>query len=136
MSARAPTLLPRPLPWLGRAVMSGGVRTSARSAALLGGVLVAALLLAAAVVRLPPLQRWTAARVSARLPAGISIQRATIMVLPPGVRLEQVSLAEGSSTLQSVTCHLSIAALLAGRIEIRTISVKGANLIIERSVVS
>src|SRR5260221_1025951 len=113
--------------------MSSVVRTLVRNATLLGGVLLAAVLLAVAVVRLPPVQRWMAARVAARLPAGVSVQRAAITLVPPGVRLAQVSLPGADSTLQSVICRLRIAALLAGRIEIRTIIVDGTNLTIEHT---
>ncbi len=103
-----------------------------RNASLLVGVLLAALVVLAIVVRLPPLQRWTAAQVSARLPPGMTIQRATISVLPPGVRLTRVSLGE-QSVLRSVSCYVRAAALLAGRLELRRISIKGADLTLERT---
>ena len=112
--------------------MPGLVRVIGRNASLLVGVLLAALLVLAIVVRLPPLQRWTAAQVSARLPAGMTIQRATISVLPPGVRLTHVTLAD-QSVLRSVSCYVRAAALLAGRLELRRISIKGADIAVERT---
>jgi uncharacterized protein involved in outer membrane biogenesis len=115
---------------LGRGTVS--LRTVARSVGLLAGVLLTALLLAAAVVRLPPIQRWAAAQVAARLPAGVSIERAALTLLPPGVRLARVTLAANGPTLKSVSCRLRMAALLAGRIEIGSIVVDGAAFTVER----
>ena len=107
--------------------------TAARAVALLAAVLLAALLLAAAVVRLPSIQRWAAAQVSARLPPGVSIERAGLTLLPPGVQLTNVSLAADGPTVASVACHVRIPALLAGRVEVASIVVDGANLDIERT---
>jgi uncharacterized protein involved in outer membrane biogenesis len=108
------------------------LRTIARSAGLLAGVLVTALLLAAAVVRLPSIQRWAAAQVSARLPAGVSIERAAITVLPPGVRLTQVTLGENGPTLKAVSCRLHVLALLGGRFEVGSVVVNGLAITVER----
>ncbi len=105
----------------------------ARGTALLTGVLLLALLVAVAIVRLPPIQRWTAERVSARLPAGVSIERARLTLLPPGVRLANVSLAADGPTVKTVSCHARLAALLAGRIEIATVDVEGADITVERA---
>lgn len=109
------------------------MRTAVRAVALLAAVLLAALLLAAAIVRLPPIQRWAAAQVSARLPQGVSIERAGLTLLPPGVQLTDVSLATDGPAIASVSCHLSLPALLAGRVEITSILVDGASLDIERA---
>jgi uncharacterized protein involved in outer membrane biogenesis len=109
------------------------MRTAARTVALIAGVLLTALLLAAAIVRLPAIQRWAAAQVSARLPHGVGIERAGLTLLPPGVQLTNVSLAAGAPTIASVSCHLRIPALLAGRAEVASVVVDGASLDIERT---
>jgi hypothetical protein len=109
------------------------MRTFVRAAALLVGVVVAALLIAAAVVQLPMIQRWAAAQVAAQLPRGISIGRAALTVFPPGVRLSEVSLAPGETQLAAITCHVRLSALLAGRIEVTAVTVEGAEISIERN---
>jgi uncharacterized protein involved in outer membrane biogenesis len=109
------------------------VRIIARSALLLAGVLLAALLVVAAIVRLSPIQRWVAARVSERLPPGVSVERVTITLLPPGVHLADVSLGSDGTVLHSVSCHLNLAALLAERVEISEMVVDGAAFNIERA---
>jgi uncharacterized protein involved in outer membrane biogenesis len=109
------------------------MHAAARSLALLAAVLLAALLLAAAIVRLPPIQRWAAAQVSARLPQGASIGRAGLTLVPPGVQLTDVSLAADGPMIASVSCHVRLAALLAGRVEVAAVVVDGARLDIERT---
>src|SRR5262245_51985567 len=108
------------------------MRTFVRATALLVGVVVAALLIAAAVVQLPMIQRWAAAQVAAQLPHGISIGRAALTVLPPGVRLSEVSLAPGEKQLAAITCHVRLSALLAGRIEVTAVTIEDAAISIER----
>ena len=115
------------------ASMSRGVRFIARSALLLAGVLLTALLVAAAVVRLPPIQRWVAARVSERLPAGITVEGVTPTVMPPGVRLANVTLGTDEVVLGSVSCHVRVPALLAGRIEVGEVVVDGATMNVDRA---
>jgi hypothetical protein len=112
--------------------MRDRVRTVARAGALLVGVVLASLLLALAVVRLPMIQRWAADEVEARLPAGVTIERAALTVLPPGVRLTGVSLAAGGPSVASVLCRLRVPALLAGRAEVSAVIVDGASMSIER----
>ena len=113
--------------------MRNGWQSLTRSAGLAAGVLFAALLLASAVVRLPPIQRWVAGQISARLPKGVTVARALITVVPPGVRLTQVSLGEDGPTLDSVVCRLRAKSLLVGRMEVGIISVDGADATIERA---
>jgi uncharacterized protein involved in outer membrane biogenesis len=113
--------------------MSRGVRLIARSALLLAGVLLTALLVATAVVRLPPIQRWVAARVSERLPAGITVESVTPTVMPPGVRLANVILGTDEVVLGSVSCHVRVPALLAGRIELSEVVVDGATVNVDRA---
>ena len=105
----------------------------ARSTALAIAVLLVAFLVAAAIVRLPPIQRWTAQRVSARLPAGVSIERARLTLVPPGVRLVNVSLAPDGPTLKSLFCRVRVSTLLAGRVEIAALAVDGAAITVERA---
>lgn len=113
--------------------MSNGVRTLTRATILLAAVILVALVVASAVVRLPSIQHWVAAQVAARLPPGVSIESAMLMLLPPGVRLSNVSLATDGPVLTSVACYVRVPALLAGRIEIASIAVDGATLFIERA---
>jgi uncharacterized protein involved in outer membrane biogenesis len=112
--------------------MSQRVHTMPRLVLLLGSMALITVLLAAALVRLPVIQRWTAARVQARLPPGITIERARIMLIPFGVRLENVSVTAGGPTLKSVSCRLRLPALLAGRLEIETLAIAGADLVVTR----
>ena len=112
--------------------MQGRLRSFARGGALVIGVIVAALILAAAVVRLPVIQRWAAAQVSARLPPGVTIGSISFGILPPGLRLTNVSFVAGGPTFATVSCNLRMAPLLTGRAELATIVVDGAAIMIER----
>ena len=104
-----------------------------RGTALVTAVLVVALLLVAAIARLPPIQRWAAEQVATRFPPGISLDRVALTVLPPGVRLTNVAFASGGPTLKSVSCRLRVAALLAGRFEVAAVAVDGAVVTVERA---
>src|SRR5262249_32637592 len=104
-----------------------------RAGALLAGVLLAALLLAVAVVQLPVIQRWAAAQVAARLPAGVSIERVALGVLPPRVRLTNVTLAPAGPTFSARACRRRLAALLAGGAGRACGVVDGSAIPVERS---
>ena len=112
--------------------MQGRLRSFARGGALVVGVIVAALILAAAVVRLPVIQHWAAAQVSARLPPGVTIGSISFGILPPALRLTNVSFVSGGPTFATVSCNLRVAPLLTGRAELATVVVDGAAIMIER----
>ena len=113
--------------------MAPWVRNLARSAMLLGVVLVGLCLLAAALVRLPSMQRWVAARILERLPPGVTIERAHLTLLPPAVQLENVAFAADGPRLQSVSAQLDVPALLTGRIQLARAEISGATLVIQHA---
>ena len=113
--------------------MNPGVRSLARGLVLVGAVIVATLLVIAALVRLPQVQRWVAAQVELRLPPGVTIERARLTMLPPGVRLDDVSFAENGPTLKSVSGRLDVPALFGGRVEISSAEIVGATLVVHRT---
>ena len=112
--------------------MRNRLQSLARAAALLAAVMLIALLLAVAIVHLPMVQRWAGAQVSAHLPAGVQIERATITLFPPGVQLTKVAVGTDTPMLASVSCRLRLPALLGGRLELSTVVVDGATLVVLR----
>ncbi|MGH7787974.1 MAG: hypothetical protein ACRERC_13970, partial [Candidatus Binatia bacterium] len=116
--------------------MPDGFRTFTRTALLLAGIVALALVLATLVARLPPVRRWAATQVAAQLGPQVGIGAAALTLLPPGVRLDDVTFtgSEGQPTqrVRSLRCQLRLGALLGGHIEVAAIALDGAALTIER----
>lgn len=117
--------------WLARR-MRNGWRRLMWAAVLATGVVAAALAIAAAVVRLPPIERWVGARVAAFLPPGMSVERASLSLLPPGLRLRNVSLSPNGPTIASIICEPSLRSTLLGHPELAVVRIPAATLTIVR----